>query len=89
MQILGLRIDKKVIETQYALHWKEDEIYEGEKIVEKYAMLKGFYTGNGLPNKSIAARNIIRDYINGILKYAKHPPGYNPEEQIAQQALEA
>lgn len=42
-------------------------------------MLKGFYTGNGLPNKSIAARHIIRDYINGILKYAKHPPGYNLE----------
>ncbi len=52
-------------------------------------MLKGFYTGNGLPNKSIAARNIIRDYINGILKYAKHPPGYKPEEQMVQQALEA
>ena len=52
-------------------------------------MLKGFYTGNGLPNKSIAARNIIRDYINGILKYAKHPPGYNPEEQIVQQTLES
>ena len=52
-------------------------------------MLKGFYTGNGLPNKSIAARHVIRDYVNGILKYAKHPPGYKLEEQMIQQALES
>lgn len=77
MQILSLRIAKKDIETLYALHWKEDEIYDGEKITQKYAMLKGFYTGNGLPNKSIAARHIIKDYITGALKFAKHPPGYN------------
>lgn len=32
MQILSLRIAKKDIETLYALHWKEDEIYDGEKI---------------------------------------------------------
>jgi len=44
-------------------------------------MLKGFYTGNGLPNKSIAARHIIKDYITGALKFAKHPPGYNLAEQ--------
>lgn len=50
-------------------------------------MLKGFYTGNGLPNKSIAARHILKDYVNGILKYAKHPPGYKPEEQCRQEAL--
>ena len=41
-------------------------------------MLKGFYGGNGLPNKSVAARQILKDYVNGILKYAKHPPGYKP-----------
>lgn len=39
-------------------------------------MMKGFYTGNGLPNKAISARSILKDYVNGIIKYTKHPPGY-------------
>ena len=38
--------------------------------------MRGFFTGNGLPNLAISARNIIKDYITGVLKYAKHPPGY-------------
>lgn len=50
-------------------------------ILEKYAMMKGFYTGNGLPNKAVSARNILKDYITGVLKYAKHPPGYKIEQK--------
>jgi len=49
--------------------------------LEKYAMMRGFFTGNGLPNLAISARNIIKDYITGALKYAKHPPGYKPAQR--------
>lgn len=39
----------------------------------KYAKLKGYNTGNGLPNQSQAARQILKDYVNGVIVY-NHPP---------------
>jgi len=42
-------------------------------LLVKYAKLKGFYTGNGLPNMAQAARLILKDYVNGVIVY-NHPP---------------
>ncbi len=42
--------------------------------------MKGFITGNGLPNQSIAAKNILKDYVNGVLIYARNPPGLEGKE---------
>lgn len=48
--------------------------------MNKYSQLKGFFTGNGIPNQSIAAKNILKDYVNGILIYARNPPGLVGDE---------
>jgi len=37
--------------------------------------LKGFFSGSGLPNISVSVRNILKDYVNGVLSYARNPPG--------------
>jgi hypothetical protein len=47
--------------------------------LQKWSTLKGFYGGNGLPNTSVAARNILKDYVKGNLTFAKNPPGYKTE----------
>lgn len=44
-------------------------------LLDKYSQLKGFFTGNGLPNQSVAAKNILKDYVNGVIVYARNPPG--------------
>ena len=46
----------------------------------KYATLKGYFGGNGLPIQAQAARQILKDYVNGILVYTHAPPGKMSEE---------
>ena len=84
MKILTQRIGQDQIENLYGIHWKEDEAYEWESILIKYSQLKGFFTGSGLPNLSLAARNILKDYINGNLAYARNPPNLLGEEMEPQ-----
>lgn len=82
MKILVERIPQKVVEAEYFIHWKENEVYDADSLLSKYATLKGFFTGNGLPNKAISARNILKDYVNGVIVYARNPPGLEGEEVI-------
>jgi large subunit GTPase 1 len=72
-EMIAFRINRSTIENQYSLQWKEDEPYDGESLLVKYAKLKGFYTGNGLPSMAQAARIILKDYVNGVIVY-NHPP---------------
>jgi len=75
--IIAYRIPKERIEEQYAIHWKDKEPYDGESILVKYATLKGFFGGNGLPIQASAARYILKDYVNGVLVYSHTPPNIN------------
>lgn len=73
LEIISLRIKREYIEKLYSLHWKEDEMYDGNTITGKYSQLKGFYTGSGLPNHSMAAKQILKDYVSGTLVFVHHP----------------
>ena len=75
MKILVERIPYKTFEDVYGLHWKQNDLHDFETVLNKYSTLKGFYGGNGLPNQAVAARNILKDYVNGVLSYARNPPG--------------
>jgi len=44
-------------------------------LLNKYSLMKGFFGGNGLPVQSVAAKNILKDYVNGTIIYARNPPG--------------
>jgi large subunit GTPase 1 len=82
LELIAYRVEKSKIEALYALHWKADEPYDGESILVKYAKLKGFYTGSGLPSQAQAARHILKDYVNGVLVY-NHPPPHSQEEALS------
>jgi hypothetical protein len=47
--------------------------------LNKWATLKGYFTGNALPNQFVAAKNILKDYVNGLIVYARNPPGIEGE----------
>ena len=75
MKIIVQRLPQKAFEDVYSIHFKENDLYDFETVLNKYSTLKGFYGGNGLPNQAVAARNILKDYVNGALAYARNPPG--------------
>jgi large subunit GTPase 1 len=74
MNLLVQRIPPTMVEEKYALRFK-DGIYNAETLLQGYASMKGFHTGRGLPNESVAARVILKDYTNGHLSHCKYPPG--------------
>ncbi len=34
-----------------------------------------------MPNQATAARHILKDYVNGVLVFAKRPPTYQEKEE--------
>lgn len=74
VEMIAFRVPKKRIEDLYAIQWKENEPYDGESILVKYATLRGYFGGSGLPSQARAAKYILKDYVNGVLVYSHHPP---------------
>lgn len=81
MQLLVQRISRTTMEEKYGLRFP-DNIYTAETLLQGFANLKGFHTGRGLPNESMAARIILKDYTNGYLSHCEHPPGYKPNPEV-------
>jgi large subunit GTPase 1 len=76
--MIAYRVAKEKMENIYSIQWKIDEPYDGESILVKYAKLRGYYTGAGLPCQARAARQILKDYVNGVVIY-NHPPPFSQE----------
>lgn len=62
------------MEETYYIQWKDNEPYDGESILVKYARLRGYFGGNGQPVQSKASRYILKDYVNGVIVYCHRPP---------------
>jgi len=75
VELLAYRIPQAVVSKQYGIHWKPEEPYDADSILNKSAIIRGFMTGNGLPNQALTARNILKDYVNGVIVYCHLPPG--------------
>jgi large subunit GTPase 1 len=80
MDLVAFRVPKENVEEIYSLQWKENEPYDGESILVKYARLKGYFGGAGLPNQACAARYVLKDYVNGVLVYNHPPPASHNKE---------
>ena len=78
------RIKRKVLEAQYGLVLPEPDQERGiaadtpptvDELFSSYAFVRGFFGASGAPNQSRAARLILKDYVNGVLRYVAAPPG--------------
>ncbi|KXJ93335.1 hypothetical protein Micbo1qcDRAFT_188366 [Microdochium bolleyi] len=78
------RIPQPWLEAIYGIHIETRPLEEGgtgiptaSEFLSSYARARGFQTqGVGQPDESRAARNILKDYVNGKLLYVDAPPGY-------------
>ena len=79
------RIKRNVLEAQYGIVLPEPdkERYQFDahraptvdELFSAYAFVRGFMGQSGAPNMARAARIILKDYVNGVLRYAAAPPG--------------
>eukprot|EP00906_Rhabdomonas_costata_P000107 RCo000144 len=82
--LMMTRIPTSVFEMAYTLNldWEHDEDYSqspAELLLNQYARLKGYRTEHNKPNRTKAARELLKDYVNGKLVYVHPPPGLTAE----------
>jgi large subunit GTPase 1 len=78
------RIKRNVLEAQYGIILPDPDAEKNEdlnrpptidELLSAYAYVRGFMGVSGAPNMSRAARLVLKDYVNGVLRYAAAPPG--------------
>jgi large subunit GTPase 1 len=72
------RVPKAVLEEQYqiALPSADNKSYTASTFLQVLGAKKGLVTGRGLPNEAIAARFVLKDYVNGRLLFCHIRPDY-------------
>lgn len=76
------QIDRRIFERVYGIMLPKPGEYDApdrpptaHELLTSYAFVRGFMSTKGIPDTSRAARIIIKDYVNGRLRYCVAPPG--------------
>lgn len=87
VQIVGDRVPRRVIEEVYKINLPKPKPYEPQsrpplasELLRTYCASRGYVASSGLPDETRAARQILKDYIDGKLPHYEMPPGMLGEE---------
>ncbi|KAK7263480.1 hypothetical protein RJT34_31071 [Clitoria ternatea] len=88
VQVVADRVSRHVIEEIYKIKLPKPKPYESQsrpplasELLRAYCTSRGYVASSGLPDETRAARQILRDYIDGKLPHYEMPPGMRNEEQ--------
>lgn len=73
INLLCSRVPKIVLEKIYKIKIEVD-IPDATYFLKKYAVSKGYFTGNSQPALAKSAKLILKDLINGKVIFCKLPP---------------
>jgi len=73
------RVPKVVLEEHYKIKLPaaDSKNYTASIFLQVLGAKKGLVTGRGLPNEAMAARFVLRDYVNGKLLFCHIRPDYD------------
>lgn len=73
------RVPKSVLETHYRIKLPaiDSKNYTASVFLQVFGAKKGLVTGRGLPNEAMAARYVLKDYVNGKLIFCHVRPDYD------------
>lgn len=87
IQLLCNRVPRHYLEQLYSIllpkpadHEKNDRPPTAHELLTTLAFLKGYMSASGIPDCSRSARLIIKDAINGKVKWGVAPPGIEQKE---------
>lgn len=87
VQVVADRVPRHVIESVYNIRLPKPKSYEPEnrppfasELLRSYCASRGYVASSGLPDETKAARQILKDYIDGKLIHYEMPPGMSDEE---------
>lgn len=87
VQVVANRVPRKVIEDVYKINLPKPKPYESQsrpplasELLRAYCASRGYVASSGLPDETRAARQILKDFIDGRLPHFALPPRVSPEE---------
>lgn len=87
VQVVANRVPRSVIENVYKISLPKPKPYEPQdrpplasELLRAYCASRGYVASSGLPDETRAARQILKDYIDGKLPHYEMPPGMGDEE---------
>ncbi|XP_031113068.1 GTPase LSG1-2 [Ipomoea triloba] len=92
IQVVANRVPRKVIEDVYKISLPKPKPYEPQsrpplasELLRAYCASRGYVAASGLPDETRAARQILKDYVDGKLPHFEMPPGIPNEEEDGQE----
>ncbi|CAI9271140.1 unnamed protein product [Lactuca saligna] len=89
VQVVADRVPRHVIQAVYNITLPKPKPYEPEnrpplaaELLRSYCASRGYVASSGLPDETKAARQILKDYIDGKLPHYQLPPGEEEEENV-------
>src|SRR5690606_3909273 len=89
--IVAQRIPKRVFELTYGISFpptEDDDHLTVDELLDNFAKHRGFMSHKGNPNAPMAARVILKDYVNGKLIYCHPPPIDNTQDEEEEEVEE-
>ncbi|KAL5132082.1 GTPase LSG1-2 [Glycine soja] len=87
VQVVADKVPRQVIEEIYKISLPKPKPYEPQsrpplasELLRAYCASRGYVTASGLPDETRAARQILKDYIDGKLPHHEMPPGMSNVE---------
>ncbi|XP_047048572.1 GTPase LSG1-1-like [Lolium rigidum] len=88
IQVVADRVPRDVLEQTYKITLPKPKAYESQsrpptaaELLRAYCMSRGHVGHGGLPNETRAARQILKDYIDGKIPHYELPPGDEMEQR--------
>lgn len=88
VQVVADKVPRHIIEEVYKITLPKPKPYEPQsrpplasEVLRTYCASRGYVAASGLPDETRAARQILKDYIDGKLPHYEMPPGMLSEEQ--------
>ncbi|XP_054813908.1 GTPase LSG1-2 [Prosopis cineraria] len=88
VQVVADKVPRHVIEEVYKITLPKPKPYEPQsrpslasELLRTYCASRGYVASSGLPDETRAARQILKDYIDGKLPHYEMPPGISNEDQ--------
>lgn len=94
VQVVANRVPRNVIEDVYNIKLPKPKPYEPQsrpplavELLRTYCASRGYVASSGLPDETRAARQILKDYIDGKLPHYQMPPGMADTEDHVENSL--
>lgn len=82
VQVVANKVPRDVVESIYNITLPKPKPYEPQsrpplasELLRAYCSSRGYVSSSGLPDETKAARQILKDYIDGKLPHFEMPPG--------------